>query len=631
MSEQIFFCICAVTAILLLIVPFLWQVRKGNVAAALLVFWLISDLILSLADAIIWPTWHSVIHGYSGRGYCDFVAKWKFAAEFGGINASVMCIMITIYRIFWSIGMYRESKESQRLRMWYEWGIAGGFPMLLAGLHYVVQPSRYYLTPVYGCHEPIDNSWVSLIVLAWPVIFASVSVVLAVFIMIKLHYHMQDRSLTQLFLSDSDLDASFKRLYLVVGLFTLIYYPTNIYGLVSFCLNKMLPYSWSAVHADWWNTIYKFPDGRAFQYQRWVKVVAAWCLFVIFGRGGEAAFIYWDIAKLLHVTRQVQVVVHAYKKFRWTVLFIWIPTYMPNWMKRCLAARRRATAKKRHERQLAFGAAPLGGRGKRQGGFLASLLSRIRSKLMGQTKGAIQLNSDGAAGSSPSSLEEGRPPLPPPGLAQRIARMLRTRVGRPKIQFSFNITWIRDSFYSPTPAFNFSRYRLDVPPSSHFCDTFDATTLEKIAQQAGGQIDALTPKSQPQDQPPPTPRQIEAAARAYALAHGIRHKLEQRQREREQREREEQQQQESSSNTHIISPTMAFYSPARQEFTQGSSAVAEESENRLSTAETVVKESTCSGSEDGNRISTASEIQESIEEGRIAGRDVETGPPVGGC
>ncbi|RVD90278.1 uncharacterized protein DFL_001253 [Arthrobotrys flagrans] len=37
------------------------------------------------------------------------------------------------------------------------------------------------------------------------------------------------------------LDTSFQRLYLIGALFTLIYYPTNIYGFVQFCLSPMPP------------------------------------------------------------------------------------------------------------------------------------------------------------------------------------------------------------------------------------------------------------------------------------------------------------------------------------------------------------------------------------------------------
>lgn len=44
-------------------------------------------------------------------------------------------------------------------------------------------------------------------------------------------------------------------------------------------------------------------------------------------------------------------------------------------------------------------------------------------------------------------------------------------------------------FYPDTPSTDNRQYRLSVPQAAHFCDTFDTTTLEKIARQAGAQID----------------------------------------------------------------------------------------------------------------------------------------------
>ncbi|KAF3916907.1 hypothetical protein ABW21_db0203088 [Orbilia brochopaga] len=449
-SERIFFCIGSAIAILFLTIPLLWQIRRNNVAAALLVFWLQSDLLLALSDAIIFPTWRAVLTGWQGGGYCDFVAKWKMAAEFGGINAAVMCIMITIYRMFWGLGMYRETQESKRFRMLYEWGIAGLFPVCLAALHYVVQPSRYYLTPVYGCHEPIDNSWVSLIILGWPFVFSSISIVLVVLIMYKLQSHMQDRSILGLFRSNSRLDESFKRLYLLTALFTLIYYPTNIYGLIVFCMSPMLPYSWASVHdPSWWGRIYKFPDTPAYQYQRWIKVVAAWILFVIFGRGGEATKIYWDLAKLLRLHRELTMGIRRYRRFKWMCKFVYLPRVTPAWVQRKEPSSPQLVNAEASEGDTA---AQIEEKLKRQGWFYR-FFRFCRRKITGER--AIQLDSE-SSGEDTQTLEKG-------------------------IQPSLLYT-------TTTPVFNFSKYRLSIPQASHFCETFDATMLEKIAQQATLQL-----------------------------------------------------------------------------------------------------------------------------------------------
>ncbi|EPS42569.1 hypothetical protein H072_3438 [Dactylellina haptotyla CBS 200.50] len=471
-SEPYIFAICCFSSIILLIIPFIWQVRKRNLAAAILVFWLQSDLLLSFINALIWPTWVSVVTGWQGKGYCDFVVKWKIAAEFGGINACVFCVMITIYRMFVGVGMYRESKKSKRTRMLYEWTIGGLFPVILAGLHYVVQPNRYYLTPVYGCHPPIDNSWVSLIIVGWPFVFSSSAAVLVFMIVHKMKKHLAERNLMGFLTSTHTIDSGFRRLYMMVTLFLVIYWPTNLYGVVSFCMTPMLPYDWGAVHADWWGTIYKFPDNQSFQYQRWIKVIAGWALFLIFGRGAEAEFIYWDLAKTFGVSRQVQLMVWKYRLFKQHLKTTWIPKITPKWIYSIQST------------ELPLGG--FAGAPARRKWGLATFVKWVRQKL--GNRGGIHLDTENSSKEVTSTIESTPKPLT---VGYRLMRAFR-RIGRPHIHFEFNITWIRESVYNVAPhILNFSRYRIDAaeldPP---FITTFDATTLEKIAQQAGKQVNA---------------------------------------------------------------------------------------------------------------------------------------------
>ncbi|KAK6522265.1 a-factor receptor [Arthrobotrys megalospora] len=494
-TEYIFFVICSITAIIALIVPFIWQIRRENVAAALLCFWLQTDLLFCLIDAIIWPTWNSVINGWQGRGYCDFVIKWKLAAEFGAINAAVMCIMLTICRLFWGLSMYRETKKMKRHRMMYEWGLVGLFPVLLAGLHYVVQPSRYYLTPVFGCHPAIDNSWASLMVLGWPLLFSTTALVFTVIAFHKINKHLAERSVISIFRSDSSLDTSFQRLYLIGALFTLIYYPTNLYGFVKFCLSPMLPYDWKAVHADWWDTIYKFPDNPQYQYQRWIKVIASWVLGIVFGFGPEAEKIYWDLACMFHVQNEIQQCVWAYKRFKQNMKLFWIPKITPKW----LAEWQEKRKKSRESLQLELSQQlPLGGYASRDAkrGLIATWLKWCRDKLLGKKKrGAIRLESDGDPSTQGNTTKAGtmttgnitdttdeKAMVQQGPFKARIQNMVKS-VGYPRI----SISWMRNpvTLYNPPPP---PIYRIPtLEPHGNFFETFDATSLETIAKQAAFQ------------------------------------------------------------------------------------------------------------------------------------------------
>ncbi|KAK6342085.1 a-factor receptor [Orbilia blumenaviensis] len=494
-SERGYFVFCSFTAILSLVVPFIWQIRRENVAAALLCFWLQTDLLFCLIDAIIWPTWNSVATGWQGRGYCDLVAKWKLAAEFGAVNSAVMCIMLTICRLFWGLSMYRETRKMKRLRMIYEWGLVGLFPILLAGLHYVVQPSRYYLTPVHGCHPSIDNSWASLIVLGWPLLFSTAALVFTFIAFYKINKHLDERSIISIFRSDSSLDTSFQRLYLLGALFTLIYYPTNIYGFIQFCLSSMLPYDWDAVHGDWWDRIYKFPDNPHFQYQRWIKIVASWILGIIFGFGPEAQKIYWDICCLFHIEKEVQKCVWAYKRFKQNARTNWIPKITPKWYAEWRDKRRKA----RESLQLQQGQLALGGHPSRpvKRGFISTCIRWYRQMILRKKKrGDIRLEpsrdprdheystniaSLGECGGTDfSKRRAGAVAVQRASFGSNV-RNLVNLVGYPRI----SISWMRNPITRYNRAPELALYRIPTLKSyTNFIDTFDATSLEAIAQQA---------------------------------------------------------------------------------------------------------------------------------------------------
>ncbi|KAK6496196.1 a-factor receptor [Arthrobotrys musiformis] len=496
-AEYGFFVFCSITAIMGLVVPLIWQIRRENVAAALLCFWLQTDLLFCLIDAIIWPSWNSVVTGWQGRGYCDFVIKWKLAAEFGAINAAVMCIMLTICRLFWGLSMYRETKKMKRQRRIYEWGLVGLFPILLAGLHYVVQPSRYYLTPVFGCHPPIDNSWVSLIILGWPLLLSTAALGFTVVAFYKINKHLAERTVIDIFRSDSSLDTSFQRLYLIGALFTLIYYPTNLYGFIQFCLSPMLPYDWKAVHDSWWDTIYKFPDGPHFQYQRWIKVVASWILGIVFGFGAEAEKIYWDLCCLFHIQGEVQKAVWAYKRFKQNANMIWIPKITPKWY----ADWRERRRKSRESKQFEASQLALGGHASRpvKRGLVATWLRWCHDKIFGKKRrGAIRLDNESNPNTQERSTKIGTPwtgnkthgmsektLIQSPPLKHRIRNFVNL-VRYPRI----SISWMRG------PATRYNKPHPDMfriptlQPCGNFFETFDATSLEGIAQQAALQAAA---------------------------------------------------------------------------------------------------------------------------------------------
>lgn len=121
-------------------------------------------------NAIIWPT-DDVYNWSTGFVLCDIEVKLLLAATFG-IPGSLACIMRILARV---LNTERTTLVPTRKQRCTESIITAvlcfGGPVYAVAIHYVVQPSRYYIMAITGCTVSLDRSWPTMaLVVIWPVV-----------------------------------------------------------------------------------------------------------------------------------------------------------------------------------------------------------------------------------------------------------------------------------------------------------------------------------------------------------------------------------------------------------------------------------------------------------------------------
>lgn len=168
--------VLACIAIIIDIPPFIWHIKNRNFAAAGLVFWVVLSLFLDFINALIWPT-DDVDNWFKGYGLCDVEAKLLVALSVG-LPGSLLCIMRNLAKVLDTRNTVLMPTTSQRRRqLAIEFFLTFGFPIILMGVHYIVQPSRYYILAIAGCTPAFDNSWPTVVLVwIWPSFLSIVGV-----------------------------------------------------------------------------------------------------------------------------------------------------------------------------------------------------------------------------------------------------------------------------------------------------------------------------------------------------------------------------------------------------------------------------------------------------------------------
>jgi len=155
-------------AVLLCVPPFVWHIKTRNIAASGLVAWVMLIDLFTFINVNIWPT-DNLTSWWDGTGLCDIQVKIMIAATVG-IMGSLACIFRSLAIVLDTDNTVLVPSTSQRRRrLAFEIFFCFVFPAYFIIIHYVVQPSRYYIFGITGCTPSFDNSWVIiLLVFVWP-------------------------------------------------------------------------------------------------------------------------------------------------------------------------------------------------------------------------------------------------------------------------------------------------------------------------------------------------------------------------------------------------------------------------------------------------------------------------------
>ncbi|KAF2086991.1 fungal pheromone STE3G-protein-coupled receptor, partial [Saccharata proteae CBS 121410] len=286
--------VLAALAILLDIPPLVWHFRNRNIAAGSLVLWLLFLNLAIFVNAILWPT-DDISIWWTGSGLCD-IEVYMFVGSWIGVVGAIACILRGLANVLDTKNtVVTTSKNDRRRKYAMEITVCFGLPVIQMALYYIVQPIRYFIYGISGCTPAADNSWPSIVLVALPpVLVCLVCAFYACLVLYRLYRYRIDFS--RLLAASNTTRSRFLRLFLmsctlIIGILPVAVYMFY-YTAVHISMDGIVPYSWSRVHGEHWNSVLLIPMGGAVYPDRWCWIGAGIGVFAFFGTGSEAADMY---------------------------------------------------------------------------------------------------------------------------------------------------------------------------------------------------------------------------------------------------------------------------------------------------------------------------------------------------
>ncbi|KAL8636725.1 MAG: hypothetical protein Q9228_005912 [Teloschistes exilis] len=273
--------------------PLVWHVKNRNLAASNLIAWTILFNLSSFVNALIWST-DDIPNWFHGFVLCDIEVKLQLAATFG-ISGSLACIMRSLAKVLdTKRTVLSLTKKQRNLERAITTLLCFGGPVYVMAIHYVVQPTRYYIIALSGCNISLDNSWPTIaLVVIWPVILCLVAVYYGLVVLIRMRKYRRDFSSIISSATNSNLTESrFQRLFFLSSALVLVYLPIQFYILYRNASVPLLPYSWELIHGTSWSDIILVPSHGEVRFDRWIMIVLGIFVFVFFGTGNDATKMY---------------------------------------------------------------------------------------------------------------------------------------------------------------------------------------------------------------------------------------------------------------------------------------------------------------------------------------------------
>ncbi|KAI0789239.1 STE3-like pheromone receptor [Abortiporus biennis] len=296
------------------LIPFPWHLQAWNAGTCMYMLWTAFASLIQFVNSILW-------HGNAdikATVWCDIATKFIIGAGVG-IPASSLCINRRLYKIATVQAVTISRRERQRA-IFIDLAIAGGIPILVMALHYIVQGHRFNIIEDIGCNPAIFNTPPAYpLVFIWPVALGCVSFVYA---LLTLRAFWRRRIQFQQFVSASTSMTfnRYLRLMLLSCLEMGLTVPLSAYSIYSNTAGRNLdPWiSWSNAHFNF-SHIEQVPsllwrmNGKAviaLEMGRWLYPCCAFLFFALFGFAEEARRNYrtafWWIATRLGLKRSTK-------------------------------------------------------------------------------------------------------------------------------------------------------------------------------------------------------------------------------------------------------------------------------------------------------------------------------------
>ncbi|KAF2841408.1 STE3-domain-containing protein [Patellaria atrata CBS 101060] len=271
--------------------PAIWHVRAGNIPACSLVFWLVILNLLTFANVIIWP--HDNVEAYwNGIGFCDVEVRIMVGSGIG-IPASVACIMRSLAQALdTENAVLAPSRRVRRRNAAINIFCCIVLPVLLMVVYYVIQPYRYDIIGLSGCHAPFAPVLPTIFLyFIFPPIISVIGNYYSFLTIWRIHRYRRD--LGTILAASNTNQSHFFRLFIMALILILGITPVQIYFLIENIKAQYVPYSWSEIHnPQTWNQHLAAPSGGEVLPDRWVWIGSGYLVFFFFGMGAETSRMY---------------------------------------------------------------------------------------------------------------------------------------------------------------------------------------------------------------------------------------------------------------------------------------------------------------------------------------------------
>ncbi|EGF98614.1 uncharacterized protein MELLADRAFT_73569 [Melampsora larici-populina 98AG31] len=230
--------------------------------------------------------------------FCDISMRIFMVGPMGLLMAN-LCIIRYLSSVV-TPNRVVDGKSDKRKRLFLDYLLCLGFPLVLAGVAVIYQAGRFEVNRLAGCSNISALVWPTFVLsIIWPPIICGVSCGYSLYVMYWLarRHHNLKQLLGR---SSSPLNMSrFTRMGAFSATYFLISAPVTAYGTheIIVASGPYIPWeSWATVHNSW-NKLSDVRQNPLYQYQLrdWLSITAGLVLFVFFSFGGEASLFYLKI------------------------------------------------------------------------------------------------------------------------------------------------------------------------------------------------------------------------------------------------------------------------------------------------------------------------------------------------